>query len=181
MARPKRTIKRPARFDEDDFSTSTRRRNPHTIPLFPELMAERVVPYQPGHPPAAFPSLPFGPSDSGLDGAHSVGNPANIDQAPIELDQENFAIQVDPEYQTILPRVPSPDEGVIEFMPDHRAFGEKIGSHTQRKIGYVSCTESIQLSSFSALILWTDTFSELAISRNCHTTSDFLQHFDFRK
>jgi hypothetical protein len=55
--RLRKTIKKPARLDEDVVFCE-QPRTP-TTPAFPSLLASTVIDFKPDHPPAAFPSLPF--------------------------------------------------------------------------------------------------------------------------
>ncbi|KIV97988.1 hypothetical protein PV10_01683 [Exophiala mesophila] len=53
----RKSVCRPARFDEDYDVQDTPR--PSTKPAFSKMMEARIIPFNPDHPPAAFPSLPI--------------------------------------------------------------------------------------------------------------------------
>lgn len=54
-------ISQPLRYeDEDIHARKPYERRKNTKPAFPELLEEQTKPFNPNHPPAAFPSLPLG-------------------------------------------------------------------------------------------------------------------------
>lgn len=100
--RLRRTITIPTRYEDED-PLPPRSRN-GTRPAYPSLLRDQVIPFNPDHPPAQFPSLPLStpcPSAHKLqsDIDSTAESPTSLDDFPMESPNRHCNIHILPTRQ----------------------------------------------------------------------------------
>ena len=85
-------VQTPRRFDEEDYSRRRSNINPCAAVPFPELMRNRITPFDPDLPPAAFPSLPLG----GITSQHSAETLCKVDGLMQDVTNTDASLDHDP-------------------------------------------------------------------------------------